>query len=310
MKIIFHFGAHKTASTHLQKNLQLNNNLFSKYRIKYFRFHELPKLRKEAIMLARKINEKHFDIKYSMKYINNRIESDINGAECAIISYEGALGNMITQRHSDIYSNAEKLIEIYKEILHNHDVIPIYSIRDYYEFLHSSYKYLIKNGLSLSCTFEEYLQNKNNLSPNRWTKIVESLSNTFGQENVHVIAYEDYKQNFKEIIRSMITLTGQKINFNELKFEVRPQNKGSTKEVIDYYYNFNKSYQKIPSFRGKTRLGKVVKNGFKPLSNLPFIQNKFENYKNDSSGKKIKILNYEEEKLLLLTKYGLIENRI
>lgn len=310
MKIIFHFGAHKTASTHLQQNLQLNNNLLWRHRIKYFRFHKLPKLRREAILLARNINEKYFDIKYSMENIKNYIESEIGEAECAIISYEGALGNMITERHSEIYSNAEDLIEIYKQIMDDHDVIPIYTIRNYQDFLHSSYKYLMKNGLSLSCTFEEYLQNKINLSPNRWTKIVESLSNTFGQENVHVIAYEDYKQNFREIIRNMITLTDKKIDFNELKFDVRPQNKGSTKEVIDYYYTFNKAYQKTPSFRGKTRLGKVLKNGFEPLSNLPFIQKKLENYKNDSSDMNIKNSEYEEEKLLLLTKYGLTENSI
>src|SRR5699024_259128 len=134
MKIIYHFGAHKTASTHLQFNLNLNRNLLERHGVKYFCFHNVGSLQADTIKIRNTIDDPE-KVKNYIDKTRKQIEEEIQGFDTAIISYEGSLGNLSQHHYQYIYEDAEKLIKIFQKILHQHQVIPLYALRNYDSFL-------------------------------------------------------------------------------------------------------------------------------------------------------------------------------
>lgn len=265
MKIICHFGAHKTATSHLQYNLKLNRQLLERNGIKYFRFHEIKELQHQVILLRVNTHNKHFDIKFATAAIKKIIENEIKGYDCGIISYEGILGPIEQHKFSDIYPDAKDVINIYKDILKCHEVIPVFASRNYDSFLRSTYKWKIKKSSTYyPITLNEYLANKG-LSPNRWTQIVEALQNAF-DGNVRYFAYEDYKANWKRVMYEIVKLTGKPINYNQLMFDSQKKNVSGSQASLDFYYTLHLLFDKLPDFKRKKRLYKSMRYRLQPFS--------------------------------------------
>lgn len=93
-KIIFHCGAHKTASSHLQHNLRLNKHYLEAKGIKYIKLKYHRGLGEKMIRLRQEFNNEDFDANKIMNEIRQIINDSIKGYDKAIISYEGVFGSM------------------------------------------------------------------------------------------------------------------------------------------------------------------------------------------------------------------------
>lgn len=249
MKIILHFGAHKTASSHLQYNLNLNRELLAENGIIYFKFQEIEGLRFEAINIRRNFKNNSFNTSESEKKIRSILEREISGYEMAIISYEGILGDLNQSNYQFIYEDAEELISIYQQILKGHYIVPVFAVRNYDDFLRSTYKYTLKNSRHFSFTLDDYLSRIKAI-PNRWTQICDNLNENFNGK-LNLYTQEKYRTDWKEIIQRVINLTGK--NIPSLKFDSEDRNVSKKKNLLDFYYTTNKLYQKIPTSSLKER---------------------------------------------------------
>src|SRR5699024_10775745 len=103
MKIILHFGAHKTASTHLQYNLALNRQVLTQYGVVYFKFQERPKLHRQSRSLRRNTQNTKYDMETTKNTIRQEIETAIKGYDAALLSFEGILGPLNHNSYTDLY---------------------------------------------------------------------------------------------------------------------------------------------------------------------------------------------------------------
>lgn len=267
MRVIVHFGAHKTASTHLQHNLEINREVLERKKIAYLNFNQSRELRYEAIQLRHHIADPAFDSEKSSQRIKSLIEKEIKGYRAAIISYEGILGDMNHAAYSDIYPHAETIIEVYKKIFEDHEVTPVFSSRNYDSFLRSTYKFKLKVGpyrldkkKKFTLTLNEYLRDKA-LTDYRWTEIVNGLNRAFSRD-VNFYTHEDYKKDWKAIVVSIMELTKQFIDPSELHFDPKKKNVSGSKENLDFYYTLNWLYHKTPNFKNKEKRYKRLKNKY------------------------------------------------
>jgi hypothetical protein len=236
-KILFHCGAHKTASSHIKYNLELNKKYLESKGVVYFKTQRDGKLRKKAIELRKSINDDNYNVDEAIHYIRAKINEEINGYNFVIFSYEGVFGDLSLFRSKAIYPRAEKLIKIYEQIFKYHDVYPVYVIRDYIDFILSTYKYSVKNGLALKMS--EYLEDFH-LDVQRWTKIIKALEQTF-EKRPFVWTYETYKKEPCRILCSFLTaLLELDINCSELEIDQGKKNKSAGKSIVNIHYALNK----------------------------------------------------------------------
>ncbi len=248
MKIILHLGAHKTATSHLQYNLNLNKQQLQKSGVKYFRFFNYKGLRKKAIALRNGFDNEKTDIQKLTTQIKTLINREIAGYNAAIISYEGILGNLNQYQEDTIYPDIQKIIPYYKEIFKGHDLTLIFASRNYHDFLISSYKFCLKyNHLPLSVN--RYLQNKGGYD-GRWTTIVEHLHEGFNSP-IYFFTFEDYKLKGKTIMNAIVQLADPDIHTDNLQFTTKKKNVSGRKTALDFYYTLNIFLKKWPRFKGK-----------------------------------------------------------
>lgn len=255
MKTIFHLGAQKTASTHLQQNLQLNRKLLKQKGVIYIKLQKV-KFYKNIYRLRDKHKKREFNIEKSLSFIRKSLNNELKGYDTAIISYEGALGNMFLYKTEDIYEEIETQLSFYNEILKGHEVIPVYATRNYDDFLRSTYKWQLEK-MKRHLTLNEYLHSIK-FSKNRWSFIVQLLDKTFDQ-SVKMFTYEDYKKDWKKIIYQLIKLAGKSIQYDELQFDSQKKNVSGKKNEVDCHYTTNLFLQKTPNFKGKRRLYKFMR---------------------------------------------------
>src|SRR5699024_6035831 len=122
-KIFFHCGAHKTASSHLQHALKLNQAYLKSRGIKYIKLKYHKNLGRRMMRLRSCWDQKEYDTAKEINSIRKIINESLRGYDKAILSYEGVFGEMSHYKSKTIYPDAEKLIAIYKIILYVHKII-------------------------------------------------------------------------------------------------------------------------------------------------------------------------------------------
>lgn len=303
MKIIFHFGAHKTASTHLQYNLRLNKRYLHKLNIAYFRFQEIPELQEKADFLARNINKKDNKLEKCIAKIHYIIEDEIRGYDAAVVSYEGCLGYHDHLNHERIYPNAAKIIPVYKNILRNHQVIPVYAVRYYDDFLKSTYRQELGHGV-MCHTINDYFKNKKPME-NRWSEIIELLRETFSN-CIYTFTFEDYKSKWKEITLAILQLTKKSIEETALILQKNQRNKSKPLNFLQFNYSLNKLFEHIPEFRYKEALYYRSIKHIAPLFNHRVGVKLLKHYQDSELPILVSFEDYQEEVKELEQKYGLL----
>ncbi|MGO3182956.1 MAG: hypothetical protein ACTIJ9_09005 [Aequorivita sp.] len=304
MKIIFHFGAHKTASTHLQFNLALNREYLNQNGIAYFRFQEIEGLQEKADALAANINYKEFPLEKTKTWIQDCLNREIVGYDCAIISYEGCLGYHNHLAFSEIYPHADKIIPIYCEILKEHKVIPVYAIRNYDDFLRSTYKQELGHG-EMSATINTYFNNKN-IAENRWSEIIALLNKGFA-EDLHFFTFEDYKSKWKEITLALLQLTEKTLDEKDLKLEAEQINTAKSSNSLKFNFTLNRLFEHIPEFKYKKALYFRSRKHILPLFNNKLGDKILKNYQKDELKSLASKESYKKEIERLKNRYGFLE---
>jgi hypothetical protein len=234
-KVILHIGAHKTASTHLQYNLELNRDYLEGNGITYFTFFQSEALHQTALRLRRNLHQKTYDVEEAAGFINAKVNEQLKETNYAIISYEGIMGDFNLHRSKAIYPDAEALLKLYAEILNDHDIMPAFSVRRYVDFILSTYKYQLKRGLPLRLS--EYLKgfywNKD-----RWTEIVEALDEHFSHKRIW--SYEGYKQDPDQILYWLVESLDTEIGLQGLQTSDKKKNTSAGNEVVNYHYAVNR----------------------------------------------------------------------
>ncbi|HLS31160.1 MAG TPA: hypothetical protein VK021_09910 [Flavobacteriaceae bacterium] len=247
-KILFHCGAHKTASKHLQYNLKLNEKYLASKGIKYIDLQNYKGLSSKMIHLRRKYKKEDYDIVKASDEIRQIINEGIKGYDKAIISYEGPFGDMNHHKLKTIYPNAEELIIIYKDILKDHEVTPVYVTRNYNDFINSAYKWQLKYGYT-NIKLSESAENLDFQTP-RWSAIINALNQTF--TNPIVWSFEDYKTNADNIFCALINqISDETIPCEKLQFYEGKRNAASKKNIVKFHYIVNQI------FRGKIRRRRI-----------------------------------------------------
>src|SRR5699024_7318169 len=199
-RIILHGGAHKTASKHLQHNLLLNKAYLETKGVKYIPPKFKGPLIRTMLRVRRKFDRKTFDLQRAKDDIRAMINDRIGDYENVIFSYEGIFGSMNMQGNQTIYATAEPLIELYGEILEEHEVIPAYAIRNYSDYVLSAYKWLVKNT-GYSRPLSKFLADFDR-EEKRWSQIIEALAQTFDQPFIWNV--EAYKSNPDRVLMKLL----------------------------------------------------------------------------------------------------------
>lgn len=306
MKIVFHSGAHKTASTHLQINLKLNKELINSKGIAYFEFKDIKGMR-EAANHLRKVfsNEDQTEANRHKAFIKDAINENIKGYESAIISFEGVFGTMNMYNQKDLYPDAEELIKIYKEILEGHEVTAVYAIREYEGFYHSSYNWLLKN-IEYDKRYDQYIKTSS-YSKNRWSQIIDALDRAFDKTRIFTI--EDYKTSSKEITRRIIELTGADIKMEELVFEEKEKNVSGNKDNLNYYYTLNKISSPFGKSAKKRRIMLKIKDKLQSVFESGLMSKFLMSYSKGKIEKRSTPEDYKNEVIKIKEKFGILEKQ-
>lgn len=224
-KIIFHCGAHKTASSHLQNNLKGNKNYLAQKGIKYIKLKYYSDLGDRIIRLRNKLGEEDYEVEQEVNQIKNIINESIKGYDYALISYEGVFGSMSVYQQETIYPKAKQLIEVYNTILEGHEVVPLFVTREYLSYLKSAYKWKLKNSRT-TYSLSEFMADFKLEEP-RWTEIIQNLERVFGSPIVW--AFEDYIREPDKFLLSLFNVfpeTGIKAEDLKVSFEKNNESKG------------------------------------------------------------------------------------
>lgn len=206
MNISLHLGAHKTASTYLQNQLQKNNETLLKNGINNL---SPSMLRQNGITKAvaklsyHGFNQSLFDETQSK--LDKLIQ--IENCDTTVIAEENFIGTCGDFKGKDLfYFNAKASLGIVSKLLQKYKVTPFFALRSYETFFPSSYGEALR-GCPTFYDFKTYYGNQNILK-NGWFDLAKNCSEIFSLSEVIVW---DYKSTFNSEFRnSLLDLMGKK----------------------------------------------------------------------------------------------------
>ncbi len=178
-RVILHLGAHKTATTFLQKQMLAHSNNHTDLDVIPISY-----LRKGFTNHVRNgipFKKDSFDPK--SRLINTNI--------IRLISDENLLTSPALLKKGKLYLNLDEKLKRLKLILGENSHYSIFfSIRNYKSYLTSMYcEYLRHNNF---CTFSNYLENFE-IEKSNWTNVYMKLSRFFGKENVTILNFDCFE---------------------------------------------------------------------------------------------------------------------
>jgi hypothetical protein len=200
-KVFLHLGAHKTATTFIQANLVANRGAFAKqgWRPVYFT-RENPEVI-EQIKILRKGRAIEKD---AQKMIDDCFAELRNDPKNLFLSSETIIGSMnIKDTKGVIYPHRMRMLNLLRDGFRGRDITVGFSVRNLADFVESSYCFLVAMHAA-TYSFDQYIKNTvtENLS---WIRVIESIIEVFGEENIRLWEYEDFRkdsvQSFKELAR-------------------------------------------------------------------------------------------------------------
>jgi len=199
--INIHVGAHKTATTYIQKVLLANRDMLARHRIKYIPMQNVRKnLTRKVQAHVNRVVSRSSSVRGIREFIEKRFPED---CDTLVISDENIVGSCKEIcRKSDIYPAAVDRLQLLAEALQGYEVNVYFCVRDYVEFLPSAYcEYLRHNDFM---SFEQFLAG---LDPQAeyWSRVVTDLIGVFGNASAHVWCYEDFRKGVKSVMADLVS---------------------------------------------------------------------------------------------------------
>jgi hypothetical protein len=226
LKIKLYVGAHKTATTHIQKLLNTNREKLITDNIKLSTPDDLRERWLPALY------------EYSnLKDINNLnvIKSERPEKGIWIVAEENISGTSYEFKiHSGIYPNLKNRLSSIKDIFKDDNIEIFFSIRSYDSFYRSAYLEVVRNrGFTPFTDFYDEKRYKNN----SWVNVLDILNRIVPEENITLWRYEDFRQIIPDLLRGLTGLDSVNEFISEYTVETtRPSLSKKTIEVLSSLY--------------------------------------------------------------------------
>lgn len=197
--VSLHLGAHKTASTHLQKSLQKNESLLAENAVRYFG----PKFLRHRDHAFLDL----FGLRSHGQSVGDRdgpeqVEWLADGASTLVLSEENILGPVFNALNPGVlYPQADLKIERFNEKVAPHPVTIFLAIREPSSWLASLYSQRVIGGEFRG--FEEFVGD-NHPQQLKWSNLVDRLAKIPGDRKVYVWRKEDYPEVAAPVLRRMV----------------------------------------------------------------------------------------------------------
>lgn len=214
MKIFLHFGAHKSASTTIQRNLRQNKNVLrEEYGIYFFEYPDIArgnfyKYFNSRVYLEEgkaAVGDTLEALRRSFATVMRRCPDDAT----VVISAEGFLSHSGLHKYGGIYPHAPRMLEALAAATAPYDVRVILVTRRQDTFIESCYLQQVKEGRYP--TFEEFYGeiDRDRLA---WLPIAEAAERHFGRDKMLVTPFEEIIQGTEPFLRSILGfITNQEI---------------------------------------------------------------------------------------------------
>ncbi|EBA05099.1 hypothetical protein RB2150_13456 [Rhodobacteraceae bacterium HTCC2150] len=194
--VSLHLGAHKTATTHLQRSLARAHR---RLRQRGIGLHVAEKLRNEGVIMGPDV-EKSASPETIQTWRNHFIKAT-DGFERVVISDENLLGahhRPGLPPHLKMYKTAAKRLAKLEQVFADTEMTVFLGIRNPTDYLESSFSQSLVHGRWASV--EEFLESAP-VASIQWAPLVKSLA-----ERLPVVLwrYEDYSQLFPQIISNLV----------------------------------------------------------------------------------------------------------
>ncbi len=180
-RLVAHLGAHKTATSLLQKYFKAKSSFYQAQGIKFLTRSQVS----PYIAWGDRIVKNGAALQGFLKS-----EARMSRARTLMFSNENALGRTFPRREG-LYPNHAQILEALKSATDGFDTHIVYGIRPQVDFLQSYYLQRIHQGEYM--TFNQYVE-KIDLDTISWAPIVECMKDQFGAENVTILDFRKIKQ--------------------------------------------------------------------------------------------------------------------
>lgn len=272
--VVFHLGAHKTATTYIQNTLWKNKSKLANNKIAYIPLN-IMRSGITSYIVRQDFNPKEF---YNLIISNLEFED----YEILIISDENIIGGINDiQASKQIAPLAKQRIEkIVSAFSDSHEIYCHFAVREYASYYASIYCECLRH-LKKYETFETFLEGFNYLQFS-WQNIINELVNVIDLDNLFVYSFEYFIENELAIFK---TLTSQRINDFDKHINLSEDRKTfrhKTIEIVDHLATkFNN--QMIVNLLNPINAGMLSMNRNKKFN--PFNESELnyfeEKYKND-----------------------------
>lgn len=204
-KLVVHAGAHKTGSTFIQNTMKNNIKLLGRSGVGYFGGEDARlNFTRDIVYPAAGIRETSESRGELIRKAKDLIEKKAGSSSSLFLSNENIPGYCdLTLNEGFIYPKADKAFEFINELNGNWDVKFIFFVRDYSDFIESTYVQKVKEGFCY--TFEEY---KKKCHPERfsWLDSAKAARSVFGKDNVLLVKYENFRDGQNKVLSDILSL--------------------------------------------------------------------------------------------------------
>lgn len=185
-----HLGAHKTATTYIQHQLESNAQFFSEYE-------QYIPLGVTRSSIGPMLDGKDVNRRRLAKFIDGYADANV-----LVISDENLSGNARQLKNGTLYKTlGQRCLQLRSAFPREAHFEVVFSFRNYGDFIASMYcEYLRHN---LFCTFEHYLSSSNarNIS---WPSVFKILEDVFGRESLYFYNFDRFSTYEVEIMKRLL----------------------------------------------------------------------------------------------------------
>lgn len=187
-RVYVHIGAHKSASSTLQRNLNVNRELLAQRGIWYIPPADIATSDLGSYFrLLASGSEDRLDLDSAKAALAEFACSTPHNDFDLLLSWEGILGHSSLDRYHGIYPHAAQVADSVRQIFEDFDYRLLFVTRRQDDFIESSYLQQIKERRTVQ--FPDFIKELD-LSRLSWYRILNSLGATCGLERVVVVPFE------------------------------------------------------------------------------------------------------------------------
>lgn len=218
-EVCIHIGAHKSASTVLQRTMRSNHDLIEEH----FDLTERTRVdfSKTPFYLTlykafRRTERTLADLTPNARLAFNEIVETCGKANL-FISTESFLGHCNLAEYGGIYPHSGRMLKAMRAITSDHKTKIILVVRRQADFIESCYMQQIKEGRFMS--FDEFI-NDIDFDQLSWCRIADDIAEHFGRESTYVFPFELIKHGTENFLNRIFSVSsGFRPGVADLKFE-------------------------------------------------------------------------------------------